>query len=148
MRILLVNGPNLNGLGARKPDVYGRTTLADIEAAVRARAVVHGAEVIAYQSNHEGALIDFIQEHAEGADGIIMNPGAFTHYSYALRDAVEAAELPLVEVHISNVYARDEFRHQSVIAPVALGQVAGLGWRGYVVALDALLDILEERHTT
>ena len=145
MRILLINGPNLNALGTRRPEIYGTTTLADIEARVRARAAEHGADLRACQSNHEGALVDFIQAEAAGADGIVMNPGAFTHYSYALRDAVEASELPLVEVHLSNVYAREPFRHTSVIAPVALGQVAGLGWRGYLAALDALVGILNER---
>lgn len=145
MRILLINGPNLNKLGTRRPEIYGTTTLADIEARVRARTAEHGAELITCQSNHEGALVDFIQTEAAGADGIVMNPGAFTHYSYALRDAVEASELPLVEVHLSNVYAREPFRHTSVIAPVALGQVAGLGWRGYLAALDALVGILNER---
>jgi len=145
MRILLINGPNLNRLGVRRPDVYGRTTLAEIEAAVRARAAEHCAEIVACQSNWEGALIDFIQEQADGAAGMIINPGAFTHYSYALRDALEAAGLPLVEVHLSNVYAREPFRHMSLIAPVALGQVTGLGWRGYVVALDGLVGILKER---
>jgi 3-dehydroquinate dehydratase-2 len=145
MRILLVNGPNLNRLGSRRPEIYGRTTLSEIEAAVRERAVGLGAEIVAFQSNSEGALIDFMHEEADAADGIIMNPGAFTHYSYALRDAVEATEKPLVEVHLSNIHAREEFRHRSVIAPVALGQVAGLGWRGYLAALDVLVAIIRER---
>ncbi len=145
MLVLLINGPNLNLLGSRKPEVYGRTTLPEIEAAVRQRAAELDAEIVAFQSNSEGALIDFIQDQAASADGMIMNPGAFTHYSYALRDAVEAAGKPLVEVHLSNIYAREEFRHTSVIAPVALGQVAGLGWRGYLAALDALVAIINER---
>jgi 3-dehydroquinate dehydratase-2 len=145
MRILLINGPNLNLLGARRPEIYGRTTLADIEAEARDRATAAGVELICYQSNSEGALIDFIQEHAGGADGIIMNPGAFTHYSYALRDAVEATELPLIEVHLSNIHARESFRHTSVIAPVAVGQVAGLGRHGYPAALDALIAIVKEK---
>ncbi len=144
MRVLLVNGPNLNLLGSRKPDIYGRTTLAEIEVAVRQRAASLGAEIVAFQSNSEGALIDFIQDQAASADAIIMNPGAFTHYSYALRDAVEATEKPLIEVHLSNIHAREEFRQRSVIAPVALGQVAGLGWRGYLAALDALVAIVNE----
>ncbi|HEY8837154.1 MAG TPA: type II 3-dehydroquinate dehydratase [Dehalococcoidia bacterium] len=145
MRILLINGPNLNLLGARRPEIYGRTTLADIEAEARDRATAAGVELICYQSNSEGALIDFIQEHAGGAVGIIMNPGAFTHYSYALRDAVEATELPLIEVHLSNIHARESFRHTSVIAPVAVGQVAGLGRHGYPAALDALIAIVKEK---
>ncbi len=145
MRILLVNGPNLNRLGSRNPEFYGRTTLAEIEAAVAVRGKELGVELIAFQSNSEGALIDFMQEQAGSTDGIIMNPGAFTHYSYALRDAVEATGLPLVEVHLSNIHAREEFRHTSVIAPVALGQVVGLGWRGYLLALEALVAIVTER---
>jgi 3-dehydroquinate dehydratase-2 len=145
VRILLVNGPNLNMLGTRRPEVYGRTTLAHIEAAVKARASELAVELVPFQSNSEGALIDFMQEQAGGADGIVMNPGAFTHYSYALRDAVEATGLPLVEVHISNIHAREPFRHTSVIAPVALGQIAGLGWRGYLAALELLVAILNER---
>lgn len=145
MRILLINGPNLNTLGTRRPEVYGTTTLAQIEARARERAAVHGAEIVAFQSNHEGALLDFVQQEAPAADGILINPGAFTHYSYALRDALEACERPLIEVHLSNIHARESFRHSSVIAPIALGQVAGLGWRGYLAALDALIGILEER---
>jgi 3-dehydroquinate dehydratase-2 len=145
MRILLINGPNLNTLGTRRPDVYGHATLPEIIARIQSRAAEAGAEIVPFQSNHEGALIDFIQEQAGAADGAIMNPGAFTHYGYALRDAVEASELPLIEVHLSNVYAREEFRHRSVIAPVALGQVAGLGWRGYLAAVDALIEILKDR---
>jgi 3-dehydroquinate dehydratase II len=145
MRILLINGPNLNLLGARRPEIYGRATLAEIEADARDRATAAGVELICYQSNSEGALIDFIQEHAGGADGIIMNPGAFTHYSYALRDAVEATELPLIEVHLSNIHARESFRHTSVIAPIAVGQVAGLGRHGYPAALDALIAIVKEK---
>jgi 3-dehydroquinate dehydratase-2 len=142
---LLVNGPNLNTLGTRRPEIYGTTTLAQIEARVCERAAAHGAEVVAFQSNHEGALLDFIQQEAPAADGILINPGAFTHYSYALRDALEACERPLIEVHLSNIHARESFRHTSVIAPVALGQVAGLGWHGYLAALDALIGIIEER---
>jgi 3-dehydroquinate dehydratase-2 len=145
MRILLINGPNLNTLGVRRPEIYGAHTLAGIEAMVRERATALGAELTAFQSNHEGALIDFIQAEAGSADGIIMNPGAFTHYSIALRDAVEGSGLPLVEVHISNIHAREQFRHTSVIAPIALGQVAGLGRHGYLAALDALVAILRER---
>jgi 3-dehydroquinate dehydratase-2 len=146
MRILLINGPNLNQLGVRQPEIYGTTTLADIEAAVAERAERMGAQVRCFQSNHEGALIDFIQAEAATADGIIINAAGFGHYSIALRDALVATRLPVVDVHISNVYAREAFRHHSVIAEVALGQVSGLGWRGYVAAVEALLGILAERN--
>jgi 3-dehydroquinate dehydratase-2 len=145
MRILLINGPNLNTLGTRRPEVYGTLTLDAIVARVRARAEALGAEIVATQANSEGALIDFIQQQSPQADGIIINPGAFTHYSYALRDAIEGCGLPAIEVHLSNIYAREPFRHRSVIAPVALGQISGLGWHGYVAALDALAAILRER---
>jgi 3-dehydroquinate dehydratase-2 len=145
MRILLINGPNLNQLGVRQPEIYGTTTLADIEAAVAERAGRMGAQVRCFQSNHEGALIDFIQAEAPAANGIIINAAGFGHYSIALRDALVATRLPVVDVHISNVYAREAFRHHSVIAEVALGQVSGLGWRGYLAAVDALIEILAER---
>jgi 3-dehydroquinate dehydratase-2 len=145
MRILLINGPNLNLLGTRQPEIYGTTTLADIEIAVAERAARVGAEVRCFQSNHEGALIDFLQAEAGEADGVIVNAGAFGHYSLALRDAFVATRLPVVDVHISNVYAREPFRHGSVIADIALGQVSGLGWRGYLAAVEALIEILRER---
>ena len=145
MRILLINGPNLNLLGTRNPDVYGSMTLQDIVDRVTQRGEQLGTEIVAFQSNSEGAIIDFIQANAPDADGILINAGAFTHYSLAIRDAFEAVETPFVEVHISNVHAREEFRHHSVLADIAVAQVAGLGWRGYIAALDSLVGILKER---
>ncbi len=145
MRILLINGPNLNLLGTRNPDVYGSMTLQNIVDRVTQRGEQLGAEIVPFQSNSEGAIIDFIQANAPGADGVLINAGAFTHYSLAIRDAFEAVEKPFVEVHISNVHAREEFRHHSVLADIAVAQVAGLGWRGYIAALDSLVGILKER---
>jgi 3-dehydroquinate dehydratase-2 len=139
MKILLIHGPNLNMLGRREPGIYGSTTLPQIDAAVRERAEAAGATLLALQSNHEGALVDFLQAEGWDAAGIIINPGALTHYGLSLRDALASLSAPIVEVHLSNVYKREAFRHTSVVAPVATGQIAGLGWRGYLLALEWLL---------
>jgi 3-dehydroquinate dehydratase-2 len=142
MRMLLINGPNLNTLGQREPEVYGRLTLAEIEARVAERAKALGVELRAFQSNHEGALVDYLQQEAPAADGIIINPGALTHYGLSLRDALAAAGKPAIEVHISNIYGREWFRRRSVTADVCRGLVAGLGWFGYIAALEALVQDL------
>ncbi|WP_040228724.1 type II 3-dehydroquinate dehydratase [Bhargavaea cecembensis] len=139
MDILCLNGPNLNRLGKREPDIYGTKTLDDVEARLGEKAGELGARISFFQSNHEGCLIDRIHEAAdEGMEGIIFNPGAFTHTSVALRDAVASVGIPTVEVHISNIHTREEFRHHSFIAPVCIGQIAGLGTHGYELALLAL----------
>ena len=145
MRILLINGPNLNLLGQRQPEIYGSTTLQQIEERVRQRAEELGVEISAFQSNMEGEIIGFLQKESASAAGALINPGALTHYSLALRDALEATSLPFIEVHISNIHAREEFRHHSVLADIAVGQVSGLGWRGYLAALESLVGILKER---
>ncbi len=139
MRILVLHGPNLNMLGRREPEIYGDTTLPQIDSALQERATTAGATLLIFQSNHEGGLIDVIQREGWTADGIIINPGALTHYGLSLRDALSSLAAPIVEVHLSNVYKREPFRHTSVIAPIATGQIAGLGWRGYLLALEWLL---------
>jgi 3-dehydroquinate dehydratase-2 len=144
MRVLLLNGPNLNMLGQREPEIYGRDTLDEIVAKVQARGQQLGIEVVACQSNHEGALIDFIQQNQAEADGMVINPGAFGHYSYALRDAIAASNLPAIEVHISNVHARERFRGSLVLSAVCRGVITGLGWRGYLYALEALAAAAKE----
>lgn len=145
MNILLVHGPNLNLLGERNPAVYGTTTLLDIEADVAAICGARGSAILCFQSNHEGALIDFLHEHRKRADGAVINAGGLTHTSVALRDAIEAVRIPVVEVHISNTHAREPFRQVSLIAPVCLGQVTGLGRAGYTAATELLLDELDRR---
>ena len=140
--ILLVNGPNLNLLGEREPEVYGSTTLADIERLVTETCAQYGIEVRAFQSNWEGALVDFIQEHRHEARGIIMNPGAFTHSSYALHDCLKGVRAPTIEVHISNIHAREEWRRRSVVSPATKGQIVGLGPAGFWLAAVHLCNEL------
>jgi len=136
-RILFINGPNLNLLGRREPGIYGSETLADVERRVRRRAAELGCEVDFRQSNVEGEIVGWLQQAPERYGAVVMNPGAFAHYSYAIRDAITAAGVRLVEVHVSNIHAREEFRHRSVIAPVAAGLISGLGTLGYELALEA-----------
>ncbi|HIF76284.1 MAG TPA: type II 3-dehydroquinate dehydratase [Sulfitobacter sp.] len=136
--VLILNGPNLNLLGTRQPEVYGKTTLADVEALCAAETARLDLEMQFAQSNHEGALIDLIHEARGQHAGIILNAGAYTHTSIALMDAIASVELPVVEVHLSNIHARESFRHRSYIAPVAIGQICGFGVHGYVLAIQAL----------
>ena len=143
MKILVINGPNLNMLGKRDKDTYGEKTLAEINSLLQKQGESLNIEVMTFQSNNEGALIDFIQEQADSVDGIIINPGALTHYGFSLRDALADTRLPVIEVHLSNIYAREEWRQKSVIAPIAKGQISGLGWRGYIAALRTLVAELK-----
>ena len=145
MRILLIHGPNLNMLGKRDRAIYGDKTLAEIESLVGEKAQELGAEVLTFQSNSEGALIDFIQAETPEAAGIIINPGALTHYGLSLRDALDDSALPVIEVHLSNIYAREEWRHTSVIAPITQAQICGRGWQGYIDAVEALVAELKEK---
>jgi 3-dehydroquinate dehydratase-2 len=142
--ILILNGPNLNLLGTRQPEVYGPTTLADIEQMCADKAQALGIEAVFQQSNHEGALIDAIHAARGTHAGVILNAGAYTHTSVALMDAISSAMLPVIELHLSNIHARETFRHKSFIAPVAIGQICGFGAAGYLLAMDALMSYLGE----
>jgi 3-dehydroquinate dehydratase II len=144
-KILLIHGPNLNLLGKREPQIYGTAGLDEINERMKRVAEENCAELRVFQSNSEGALIDAIHDASNWADGIVINPGAYGHYSYAMRDALAAVSLPAIEVHLSNVYAREEFRYKSVISAVVVGSICGLGWRSYVCALQSLIGILRDR---
>lgn len=136
--IHIINGPNLNLLGTREPEIYGTTTLADIEAMCSTRASAHGLEAMCHQSNDEGELVTIIQSARKGAAGLIINAGAYSHTSVAILDALQAVEAPIMEVHLSNIFAREEFRHHSYISGIAAGVICGLGAQGYEMAIDAL----------
>ena len=141
-KILLLHGPNLNLLGTREPELYGSTTMADVNSRVTAAAAQRNVEVRTFQSNHEGALVDALHDARTWADGVIFNPGAYTHTSIALRDAIAGTGLAVVEVHLSNVHVREAFRHKSMLAPACVGQISGFGWRSYLLGLEAILGHL------
>ena len=144
MRILVLHGPNLNLFGRREPHIYGKMTLAEINAKLTALAGELGVELAILQSNHEGALIDFMQQHIDSADGAILNPGGLTQHGVSTHDCIKAMPFPVIEVHLSNLATREEWRHRSIISPAVKGTVQGLGWRSYTTALRALVEIVRE----
>lgn len=143
-KILVLHGPNINLTGIREPDTYGRVTLEDINREIRAYANSLELDCDIFQSNHEGALIDKIHEALDGYDGIVINAGAYTHYSYAIRDAISSVKKPCVEVHMSNIHAREAFRHESVLAPVCVGQICGFGKQSYLLGVAAVKELLKD----
>lgn len=144
MKILVINGPNLNLLGEREPGIYGDQSYSTLSEMVMDKADELGVKCEIFQSNHEGAIIDKLHSARKDFDGVVLNAGAYTHYSYAIRDAISAIKIPVIEVHISNVFARDEFRKNSVIAPVCKGSISGFGFAGYLMAMDALAKCSQE----
>ena len=142
MKFMVINGPNLNLLGKRDKSIYGEITLAQIESKIAEKAKESSTDVIFFQSNHEGSIVDFIQEHANECSGILINPGALTHYGLSIREALADVRLPTIEIHLSNIHAREEWRHKSVIAPVCNGQISGLGSNGYILALEHLISLI------
>lgn len=145
MKLLILHGPSLNLLGTREPEIYGSLTLDDINAKLVELAGEYEVELVCKQSNHEGELIDALHEARTWADGVVFNPGAYTHTSIALRDAISAIGIPVVEVHLSNVYAREQFRHVSLLSAVCKGKITGFGWRSYLLGLRALMDFLSDK---
>ena len=143
-KIVVIHGPNLNMLGTREPEQYGTATLSEINEAIQKKAAAHNAEMQAFQSNHEGEIIDTIQKAASACDALIINPGAYTHTSIAIRDALVLLDIPVIEVHLSNIYKREAFRHHSMIAGSATGQISGLGMQGYLLAVEACIHLIRE----
>ncbi len=146
IKICLIHGPNINLLGMREANIYGTMTFDEVNRSIKEHAKSKGIEIRIFQSNHEGEIVDNIHEAREWADAIIINPGAYTHYSYSIRDAITGVRLPAIEVHISNVHAREEFRRNSVISPIVVGQIVGMGTYGYLLAVDAIKHIVEQSH--
>ncbi|MBR5218423.1 MAG: type II 3-dehydroquinate dehydratase [Clostridia bacterium] len=140
MKIMVINGPNLNMLGIREPEIYGGKTYSDLEEYIESYGEEKDVETVVLQSNSEGEIIDFIHHSLNNYDGIVINPGAYTHYSYAILDALKSVDVPTIEVHLSNIHKREEFRHKSVTAPACIGQICGLGFKGYRLAMDYLMD--------
>src|SRR5687767_9727423 len=146
LKLCVIHGPNLNLLGAREPDIYGTGTYEEMNRRIKEQAKLLDVEVRVFQSNAEGELIDMIHQASDWADGIVINPAAYTHYSYAIRDALAAVRLPIAEVHLSNVHGREDWRRESVISPVTTGQIVGFGINGYMLALSAMKTLIEESH--